>query len=157
MSSARLNFTLLSLTLHCGWNNSVVWRQKQIVCCILWSVVPHAYEPCCVGRWVGSWTGLIWCLRAPDRGSTVGGLLSVSPPEEHYERHTFFRRGGNPRTCDSGSVINSWRGLCWQFPKALWTSPRVCCEGWRLFWRPIKLICLYLLFCLFYGTNHRTF
>jgi hypothetical protein len=22
----------------------------------------------------------------------------------------------------------------------------VCCEGWRLFWRPIKLICLYLLF-----------
>jgi hypothetical protein len=24
--------------------------------------------------------------------------------------------------------------------------PTVCCEGWRLFWRPIKLICLYLLF-----------
>jgi hypothetical protein len=23
----------------------------------------------------------------------------------------------------------------------------VCCEGWRLFWRPIKLICLYHLFC----------
>jgi hypothetical protein len=33
----------------------------------------------------------------------------------------------------------------------------VCCEGWRLFWRPIKLIRLYLLFCLFTGTIHRTF
>jgi hypothetical protein len=25
-------------------------------------------------------------------------LLSVSPPEEHHERRTFCRRGGNPRT-----------------------------------------------------------
>jgi hypothetical protein len=25
----------------------------------------------------------------PDQGSTVGGLLSVSPPEEHHERRTF--------------------------------------------------------------------
>jgi hypothetical protein len=49
----------------------------------------------------------ICCLRAPDQGSTVGGLLSVSPPEEHHERCTFYRRGGNPRTCDSGSVIES--------------------------------------------------
>jgi hypothetical protein len=31
----------------------------------------------------------------------------------------------------------------------------VCCEGWRLFWRPINLICLYLLFCLFSGTIRR--
>jgi hypothetical protein len=31
----------------------------------------------------------------------VGGLLSVSPPEEHHERRTFLRRGGNPKTCDS--------------------------------------------------------
>jgi hypothetical protein len=31
------------------------------------------------------------------------------------------------------------------------------CEGWRLFWRPIKLIYLYLLFCLFSGTIHLTF
>jgi hypothetical protein len=36
-----------------------------------------------------------------------GGLLSVSLPEEHHERRTFCRRGGNPRTCDSGSVIDS--------------------------------------------------
>jgi hypothetical protein len=35
--------------------------------------------------------------------------------------------------------------------------PTVCCEGWQLFWRPIKLICLYLLFCLFSGTVHWTF
>jgi hypothetical protein len=35
--------------------------------------------------------------------------------------------------------------------------PTVCCEVWRLFWSPIKLICLYLLFCLFSGTIHRTF
>jgi hypothetical protein len=27
-------------------------------------------------------TPLIWSLHAPDQGSTVGGLLSVSPPEE---------------------------------------------------------------------------
>jgi hypothetical protein len=52
-------------------------------------------------------TTLIWRLRAPDQGSTVGRLLSVPPPEKHYERRTFFRRGGNPRTCDRGSVIDS--------------------------------------------------
>jgi hypothetical protein len=46
-------------------------------------------------------------LRAPDQGSTVGGLLSVSPPEEHHERRTFCRRGVNPRTCDSSSAIDS--------------------------------------------------
>jgi hypothetical protein len=47
--------------------------------------------------------------QAPDQGSTVGGLLSVSvsPPEEHHERRTFCRRGGYPRTCDSGSAIDS--------------------------------------------------
>jgi hypothetical protein len=32
---------------------------------------------------------------------------SVSPPEEHHKRHMFCRRGGNPRTCDSGSTIDS--------------------------------------------------
>jgi hypothetical protein len=42
------------------------------------------------------------------RSGEYGGLLlSVSPPEEHNERCTFCRRGGNPRTCDSGSAINS--------------------------------------------------
>jgi hypothetical protein len=46
-------------------------------------------------------------LLAPDQGSTVGGILSVSRPEEHHERRTFCRRGGNPRTCDSGSAIDS--------------------------------------------------
>jgi hypothetical protein len=35
------------------------------------------------------------------------GLLSVSSPEEHHERRMFCRRGGNPRTCDSGSAIDS--------------------------------------------------
>jgi hypothetical protein len=35
------------------------------------------------------------------------GLLSVSPPEEHNERRMFCRRGGNPRTCDTGSAIDS--------------------------------------------------
>jgi methylmalonyl-CoA mutase cobalamin-binding subunit len=34
-------------------------------------------------------SALIWRLRAPDQGSTVGGLLSVSPPEEHHERPRF--------------------------------------------------------------------
>jgi hypothetical protein len=37
----------------------------------------------------------------------VGGLLSVSLPEEHHERHMFCRCGGNLRTRDSGSAINS--------------------------------------------------
>jgi hypothetical protein len=41
----------------------------------------------------------------------VGGLLSVSPTEEHHERRKFCRRGGNPRTCDSGSAIDSQGGL----------------------------------------------
>jgi hypothetical protein len=53
--------------------------------------------------------------------------------------------------------FGEWSHLCWQFPEALWTLPIVCCEGWRLFWRSMKLICLYLLFCLFSGTIHRTF
>jgi hypothetical protein len=51
-------------------------------------------------------TSLIWRPQAPDQGSTVGGLLSVSLPEEHHERRTFCRRDGNPRRCDSGSVID---------------------------------------------------
>jgi hypothetical protein len=34
-------------------------------------------------------------------------LLSVSPPEEQHEKRTFCRRGENPRTCDSGSAIDS--------------------------------------------------
>jgi hypothetical protein len=41
-------------------------------------------------------TPLIWRLQALVQGITVGGLLSVSPPEEHHER-----------TCDSGSAIDS--------------------------------------------------
>jgi hypothetical protein len=52
-------------------------------------------------------TPLIWRLRVPDQGSTVGGLLSVSLPEKHHKRHTFCRHGSNPRTCDSGFAINS--------------------------------------------------
>jgi hypothetical protein len=50
---------------------------------------------------------LIWRPQAPDQGSMVGGLLSVSPPEEHHERCMFCRRSGNPRMCDRGSVIDS--------------------------------------------------
>jgi hypothetical protein len=52
-------------------------------------------------------TPLIWRPQAPDQGSTLSGLLSVSPPEEHHERRKFCRRGGNPRTCDSSSTIDS--------------------------------------------------
>lgn len=33
------------------------------------------------------------------------------------------------------------KDLRWQFPEALWTLQKACCEGWRLFWRPIKEIC----------------
>jgi hypothetical protein len=50
---------------------------------------------------------LIWCPQVPDQGSTVGGLLSVSLPEEHHKRHMVCRCGSNPRTCDSGSAIES--------------------------------------------------
>jgi hypothetical protein len=52
-------------------------------------------------------TPLIWRPRAPDQGSMVGGLLSVSVPEEYHERRTFCRRGSNPRLCDNSSAINS--------------------------------------------------
>jgi hypothetical protein len=41
------------------------------------------------------------------RSGEYGGLLCVFPPEEHHERRTFCRHGGNPRTCDSGSAIDS--------------------------------------------------
>jgi hypothetical protein len=34
-------------------------------------------------------TPLIWRPQAPDQGSTVGGLLSVSPPEEQHEGARF--------------------------------------------------------------------
>jgi hypothetical protein len=37
-------------------------------------------------------TPLIWRPQASDQGSAVGGLLSVSPPEEHHKRRTFCRR-----------------------------------------------------------------
>jgi hypothetical protein len=50
---------------------------------------------------------LVLVVQAPDQRSTVGGLLSISPPEDHYKRRTFCRRGGNPRTYDSGSTIDS--------------------------------------------------
>jgi hypothetical protein len=52
-------------------------------------------------------TPLIWRLRAPEQGIAVGGLLFVSPPVEHHEMRTFYRRGGNPGTCNSGSAIDS--------------------------------------------------
>jgi hypothetical protein len=45
--------------------------------------------------------------RCPQAPTGACGHLSVSPPEEHHERRTFCRRGGNPRTCNSGSVIDS--------------------------------------------------
>jgi hypothetical protein len=57
------------------------------------------------------------CLRVPDQGSTVGGLLSVSPPEEHHERRTFCKRGGNPRMCDSSSMIDSQEAFADSFQK----------------------------------------
>ena len=85
------------------------------------------------------------------------GLLSISPPEKLKESRRFCRRDGNPRTCDKGSAIDSYRGLCWKFPEALWTLPKVFCEGWQLFRRPMKLICLYPLFWLFSDTIHRHF
>jgi hypothetical protein len=69
---------------------------------------------------------------------------------------TFCRRGGNPRKCDSGSAINSYRGLCWQFPEALWTLPTVCCEGWQLF--KANKVNLFVSSALFIsGTIHLTF
>jgi hypothetical protein len=53
-------------------------------------------------------TALNWRRQVPDQESTVvGGLLSVSLPEELHEKCTFCICGGNPRMCDSGSVIDS--------------------------------------------------
>ena len=98
-----------------------------------------------------------WTSRKVLELSAVASSLSVSPPEEHHERRTFCRHGGNPRSCDSGSAIDSARGICRQFQEALWKLPKVCCEGWRLFWRSMNLICLYLLFCLFSDNIRRTF
>jgi hypothetical protein len=35
------------------------------------------------------------------RSGEYGGILSVSPPEEHHERLTFCRRGGNQKPVTS--------------------------------------------------------
>jgi hypothetical protein len=51
--------------------------------------------------------GNVHLASAGARSGEYGGLLSVSPPEEHHERHTFCRHGGNPRMCNSGSAIDS--------------------------------------------------
>jgi transposase len=56
-------------------------------------------------RWRALVNVVIWRPRAQIRG--VWWTSSVSPPEEHHERRTFCRRGGNSITCDSGSVIDS--------------------------------------------------
>jgi hypothetical protein len=60
-------------------------------------------------------TPLIWCLQAPDHGSTVGGLLSVSLPEEHHERCKFCRRGSNvtavPRSIPKEAFADSFQKL----------------------------------------------
>jgi hypothetical protein len=48
-------------------------------------------------------TPLIWHPQVPDQGSTAGGLLSVSLPEEHREG----RHGGNQKTWHSSTVIDS--------------------------------------------------
>ena len=39
--------------------------------------------------------------------------------------------------------------FCWLRPEAVRSLSNVYCSGWRLFWRAMKKICLYLLFCLF--------
>jgi hypothetical protein len=41
------------------------------------------------------------------RSGESGGGTSVSPPDDHNEWRTFCRRGGYPRTCESGSAIDS--------------------------------------------------
>jgi hypothetical protein len=41
------------------------------------------------------------------------GLQNNRHPSQHTVDH-----GGNPRTCDSGSAIDSYRGLCVQIPEA---------------------------------------
>jgi hypothetical protein len=43
--------------------------------------------------------------------------LFVIPPEEHHERRTFCRRGGYPRTCDSGSAIDPKEAFADSFQK----------------------------------------
>jgi hypothetical protein len=49
----------------------------------------------------------ITCKPASAISGGYGGWTSVSPPEEHHGRRKFCRRGGNLRTCDSGSAIDS--------------------------------------------------
>ena len=40
-----------------------------------------------------------------------------------------------------------------EFPEALWTLQRVCCEGWRLFWRPVKIICIFCFVFWYHSPN----
>ena len=83
-------------------------------------------------------------------------LLPVSPLESGNQKCTFCGRECHQRSCDSRSAIDSTGGLCWLFPEAVLTLLNVCCSGWRLFWRAIMKICLYLLFCLLSDRIHRT-
>ena len=101
------------------------------------------------GRFGQSCTGL-------ENGCSCG-LRPVSPLEGGHQRCSFCGRGCHQRSCDSRSTIDSRWGICWLFPKAVRTLPNVCFSGRRLFWRAIKKICQYILFCLFSDRIHRTF
>jgi hypothetical protein len=67
---------------------------------------------------------------------------------------------------DVAAIQERVTAVLWSIPKVAFPDSfqklnercQQCVEkGWRLFWRPIRLICLYLLFCLFSGTIHRAF
>jgi hypothetical protein len=54
------------------------------------------------------WLDVIHTIHAPDQGSTVAGLFSVSSPEEHHERRTF---------ADVVAIQERVTAVLWSIPK----------------------------------------
>ena len=115
----------------------------------------HRVRSVCANFWLWRWqlclitllTPLIWRLR------TSSCFPALRCPSKVHVLRTWMPS----KIVWQPFWIDSTWGLCWLFPEALRTLAHACCSGWRLFWREIKKICLYLLFCLFSYRIHRTF
>ena len=105
-------------------------------------------------------------MLAQDRRVTLQSMaeeLGISKDTVHaIVREDTSKAEGLSPLCGAQDDKNVWQRICDRFLKnALLTVSRSFIErcqncvvnDWRLFWRPINLICLYLLFCLF-SDNH---
>ena len=130
----------------CTWLENG-WCSKIMPLHTVWSV--------CTNSWLRNGS----CAWSPSLQPWFGscGRFPVSLLEGGHQWWMFCGNECHQRSCDSCSAIDSTGGLYWLFPEAVQMLSNVCCSGWRLFWRAIKKIYLYLLFCLFSDRIHWTF